>query len=142
MAAVSLMSRTETAESLRAVRVHPFIRWNKAALQSWQLVADEQRVAGGRIRMGIDPALFREPACTQFEIETLELPTASSRWALKWAGHPEVTFDDIRSGKLPGVTEQEKSQRREAIKLAKEIRQELDIRPLTVPALIRSLRER
>ncbi|GEM_PF-2969172 len=77
----------------------------------------------------------------QFEIATIELPLAADSWLVRWAGHPEVSFEDLRAGHLPKPSADELAARREAIKSAHEIRAKLDIRPLTTQVLIRQLRD-
>jgi hypothetical protein len=76
-----------------------------------------------------------------FDIDTIELPLATRRWKVSLPGHPEVTFDDLRAGKWPEPTEQELEKCRNALELAHEARQTLDIRPLTTSIIIRELRE-
>ncbi len=76
-----------------------------------------------------------------FDIDNVELPTATRRWKISLPEHPEVTFDDLRAGKWPELTEQELESRHKALELAQEVHKELDIRPLTTSAIIRQLRE-
>lgn len=76
-----------------------------------------------------------------FEIDTVELPTATRRWKISLPGYPEVTFDDLRAGSWPQPTEQELEARRKALELAQDVHQKLDIRPLTTSTIIRQLRE-
>ena len=77
----------------------------------------------------------------QFEVPTLDLPAASERWVVRWQGHPEVTFEDLRAGRLPKPSAIELIDRQKAIKAAQEIRQKIDISPLTTETLIRQLRD-
>ncbi len=76
-----------------------------------------------------------------FDIDNVELPTATRRWKVSLPGHPQVTFDDVRAGNLPEPTEQELEARRKALELAYDVHQKLDIRPLTTTTIIRQLRE-
>lgn len=76
-----------------------------------------------------------------FETDTIELPTAVNRWKLSLAEHPEVTFADVRAGNWPERTETELQERHEAIELAREVRPNLDIRPLKTSTIIRQLRD-
>ncbi len=76
-----------------------------------------------------------------FDIDNVELPTATRRWKISLPEHPEVTFDDLRAGNWPKPTEQELEARRKALELAQEVHKELDIRPLTTSTIIRQLRE-
>jgi hypothetical protein len=76
-----------------------------------------------------------------FYIDTIELPIATSRWKVSLPEHPEVTFDDLRAGNWPKPTEQEMEARRKALKLARDVHEKLDIRPLSTSTIIRQLRE-
>jgi hypothetical protein len=76
-----------------------------------------------------------------FDIDTIELPVATRRWKVSLPGHPEVTFDDLRAGKWPEPTDQELEKWRKALEIAREVRETLDIRPLTTSIIIRELRE-
>ena len=76
-----------------------------------------------------------------FDIDTIELPTATRRWKISLPGYPEVTFDDLRAGNWPEVTEQELEARRKALELARDVHDKLDIRPLKTSTIIRQLRE-
>ncbi len=76
-----------------------------------------------------------------FNIDNVELPTATRRWKVSLPEHPEVTFDDLRAGKWPKPTEQELEARQKALELAREVREKLDIRPLKTSTIIRQLRE-
>ncbi|MCL0053241.1 hypothetical protein M1M86_02010 [Dehalococcoidales bacterium] len=76
-----------------------------------------------------------------FDIDTVELPTATRRWKISLPGYPEVTFDDLQAGKWPKPTEQEIEARHKALELARDVHQKLDIRPLTTSTIIRQLRE-
>ena len=76
-----------------------------------------------------------------FDIDTVELPTATRRWKISLPGYPEVTFDDLRAGKWPKPTEQEIEARCKALELARGVYEKLDIRPLTTSTIIRQLRE-
>lgn len=76
-----------------------------------------------------------------FEIDNVELPTATGRWKVSLPGYPEVTFEDLRAGNWPEPTQQELEARRKALELARDVHQKLDIRPLTTSTIIRQLRE-
>lgn len=76
-----------------------------------------------------------------FDIDTIELPTATRRWKVSLPGYPAVTFDDLRAGNWPEPTEQELEARHKAIELARDVHEKLDIRPLTTSTIIRQLRE-
>ena len=76
-----------------------------------------------------------------FNIDNVELPTATRRWKVSLPGYPEVTFDDLRAGKWPKPTEQELAARRKALELARDVHEKLDIRPLSTSTIIRQLRE-
>ncbi len=76
-----------------------------------------------------------------FNIDNVELPTATRRWKVSLAGYPEITFDDLRTGNWPKPTEEELEARSKALELAQEVHKELDIRPLTTSTIIRQLRE-
>ncbi len=76
-----------------------------------------------------------------FDIDNVELPTATRRWKVSLAGYPEITFDDLRTGNWPKPTEEELEARSKALELAQEVHKELDIRPLTTSTIIRQLRE-
>jgi len=68
-------------------------------------------------------------------------PTAASRWKVILPEHPETTFDDLRAGKWPKPTKEEIDTRRKAMELARGIRAQLDLRPLTTSTIIRQVRE-
>ncbi len=76
-----------------------------------------------------------------FDIDNVELPTATRRWKVSLPGYSEVTFDDLRAGNWPEPTEQELEARRKALELARDVHQKLDIRPLTTATITRQLRE-
>ncbi len=76
-----------------------------------------------------------------FDINTVELSTATRRWKISLPGYPEVTFDDLRAGNWPEPTKQELEERRKALELARDVHQKLDIRPLTTSTIIHQLRE-
>lgn len=76
-----------------------------------------------------------------FDIDTVELPTATRRWKVSLPEYPEVTFDDLRAGNWPKPTEQEIEARRKALELARDVHEKLDIRPLKTSTIIRQLRE-
>lgn len=130
MVEASLIPRTE-APTFRDIRhVYPFQTWTE---DTWESLHQAREEAGG--------TLFREPSYTEFEVDTIRLPVASERWIVIWAGHPETSFEDLRSGHIPKPTPEELCQRQEAIRSAQEIRAQLDIRPLTTGTIIRQLRE-
>lgn len=76
-----------------------------------------------------------------FEIDTIDLPTATRRWKVSSPEHPEITFDDLRTGKWPEPTEEEIKARSKALELAQCVHDKLDIRPLTTTTIVRQLRE-
>lgn len=130
MVETAQLPRTETTASRDIRHVYPFQTWTE---DTWEflLQASEE----------VEETLFREPSYTEFEVDTIRLPVASERWTVMWAGHPRVTFEDLRTGRLPKPTRKELGKRQEAIRLAQEIRARLDIRPLTTGTIIRQLRE-
>ncbi len=85
--------------------------------------------------------LFTSQRTISFHVDTIVLPTATSRWKVSLPEHPETTFDDLRAGKWPKPTKEEIDTRRNAMELAQGIRAQLDIRPLTTSVIIRQLRE-
>jgi hypothetical protein len=84
---------------------------------------------------------FDEQQPILFEIDTIDLPTAMRRWKVSSPEHPEITFDDLRTGKWPKPDEEEIEARSEALKLAQYVHDKLDIRPLTTTTIVRQLRE-
>lgn len=76
-----------------------------------------------------------------FEINTVDLPTATRRWKVSFPEHPEITFDELRAGKWPKPTEEEIEARGKALELAQSVHGKLDIRPLTTATIVRQLRE-
>jgi len=76
-----------------------------------------------------------------FEIDNIELPTASRRWKVSSPEHPELTFDDLRAGRWPKPSEEEIEARNKALQLAQYVRDKLDIRPLTTTTIVHQLRE-
>jgi hypothetical protein len=76
-----------------------------------------------------------------FEVDTIDLPTAAQRWKLSMPGHPEVTFDDLRAGRWPKLTEEELKARQSALTSARKVHDKLDIRPLRTSTIVRELRE-
>jgi len=76
-----------------------------------------------------------------FDVDNVELPTATRRWKVSLSGYPEITFDDLRTGNWPKPTEEELEARSKALELARDVHQKLDIRPLTTSTIIRQLRE-
>lgn len=76
-----------------------------------------------------------------FDIDTIELPSATRRWKVSFPEYPEITFDDLRAGNWPEPTEEELKARRKALELARDVHQKIDIRPLTTSTIIRQLRE-
>lgn len=76
-----------------------------------------------------------------FEINTVDLPTATRRWKVSSPEHPEITFDELRAGKWPKPTEEEIEARGKALELAQSVHDKLDIRPLTTATIVRQLRE-
>lgn len=87
------------------------------------------------------PTTFDGQHPVLFEINTIDLPTATRRWKVNLPGHPEVTFDDLRAGKWPKPTEEEMEARGKALELAQSVHDKLDIRPLTTATIIRQFRE-
>jgi len=77
----------------------------------------------------------------EFYIDTVELPIATRRWKVSLPEYPEVTFDDLRAGNWPKPTKQELEARRKALEIARDVHEELDIRPLKTATIIRQLRE-
>lgn len=130
MVETSLLPRTEVPTSHDVRHVYPFQTWNE---DTWEFLQ--------QARKEVEETLFREPSYTEFEVDTIRLPVASERWTVMWPGHPGITFEDLRAGRLPKPTQKELGQRQEAIRLAQEIRARLDIRPLTTSTIIRQLRE-
>lgn len=76
-----------------------------------------------------------------FDVDSIDLPTATRRWKVTLPGYPDASLDDLRAGNWPKPTEQELEERRKALELAREVRQTLDIRPLKTSTIIRQLRE-
>lgn len=76
-----------------------------------------------------------------FEIDTIDLPSPAQRWKLSMPGHPEMTFDDLRAGKWPKLTEEELKARQAALLAARRVHDKLDIRPLRTSTIIRQLRK-
>jgi len=130
MVETSLLSHTERTAPRDIRHVYPFPTWTE---DTWEFLRQAS--------YEVEDALFREPGYTEFEVGTLRLPVVSERWKVVWAGHPRITFEDLRTGRLPKPTRKELAQRQEAIRLAQEIRARLDIRPLTTSTIIRQLRE-
>lgn len=87
------------------------------------------------------PTSFNGQQPTPFDINTVDLPTATRRWKVSLLRYPEVTFDDLRAGNWPKPSEQELEARRKALELARDVHEKLDIRPLTTATIIRQLRE-
>lgn len=75
------------------------------------------------------------------EVDDLDLPTAVRRWKVTMPRHPEITFDDLRAGEYPELTEEEIEARGKAMQAARFARAKLDIRPLTTAVIIRQVRE-
>lgn len=130
MVETSLLPRTEVPTPREVRHVYPFQTWTEDTWEFLQQACEES-----------EEILFREPSYTEFDVDTIRLPVASERWTVMWPGHPGITFEDLRAGRLPKPTPKELSQRQEAIRLAQEIRAQLDIRPLTTSAIVRQLRE-
>lgn len=130
MVEASVLTRTEVAEAEKVRRVYPFSTWNADIFEFMHKASEE-----------VEDNYFRKPSRTEFKVATIRLPVASERWSVNWAEHPTVTFEDLRVGRLPKLTQEELRKRQEAIRLAKEIRTKLDIRPLTTPTIVRQLRE-
>ncbi len=126
MTLVSLKEKTEVSDYHDAAQVYPFTRWTPN-LVNW-------------IREGDESRFFREPSYSAFEVLTLDLQLARDRWIVKWPEHPEVSFEDIRLGRLPKIDPKELGVRQNAIKAARETRQKLNIAPLTTSTIIRQLR--
>jgi len=76
-----------------------------------------------------------------FVVDTIELPTAAARWRVAVPEYPQLTFDDLRQGASPQLTEAQLAARRRALELARTVRDSFDIRPLTTGALLRQIRE-
>jgi len=76
-----------------------------------------------------------------FEVDSIDLPTASRRWKLCMPEHPEVTFDDLRAGRWPKLTERELEARQAAVTSALRVHDKLDIRPLKTSTIVRQLRK-
>ena len=76
-----------------------------------------------------------------FVVDTIDLPTATSRWKVSMPEYPDVTFDDIRAGKRPKLTKKMLEERSKALEIARSVRDKIDIRPLTTSAILRQLRE-
>ncbi|MDH5364462.1 MAG: hypothetical protein OEW82_04765 [Dehalococcoidia bacterium] len=93
------------------------------------------------IREETQQTVFHSQRTMLFDVDIIALPTATSRWKVSLPGHPETTFDDLRTGKWPKPTEEEIDARCKAMELARGIRAQLDIRPLTTSTIIRQLRE-
>jgi len=93
------------------------------------------------IREETQQTVFYSQRTILFDVDTIALPTATSRWKVSLPEHPETTFDDLRAGKCPKPTEEEIDARCKAMELARGIRAQLDIRPLTTSTIIRQLRE-
>ena len=87
------------------------------------------------------PTTFNGQHPVLFEIDTMDLPTATKRWKVSLPEHPEVTFDDLRAGKWPRPTKEELEARGKALELAADVHDKLDIRPLTTTTIVRQLRE-
>lgn len=84
---------------------------------------------------------FDEQQPVLFEIDTIDLPTATRRWKVSSPEYPGITFDDLRTGKWPKPTEEEIEGRSKALELAQCVHDKLDIRPLTTATIVRQLRE-
>jgi len=95
----------------------------------------------GRSREETEETISNRQRIVSFDIDTIALPTATDRWSVSLPEHPETTFDDLRAGKWPKPTEEEIDARCKAIELARGIRTQLDIKPLTTSIIIRQLRE-
>jgi len=93
------------------------------------------------IREETQQTVFYSQRTMLFDVDIIALPTATSRWKVSLPEHPETTFDDLRAGRWPKPTNDEMDTRRKAIELARGIRAQLDIRPLTTSTIIRQLRE-
>jgi len=87
------------------------------------------------------PTTFDGQQPVLFEINTIDLPTATRRWKINLPEHPQVTFDGLRAGKWPKPTEEELEARSKALELAQGVHDKLDIRPLTTATIVRQLRE-
>jgi len=130
MTLAPVKERTEAAEYHETARIYPFTRWTPDIVD-WIQVRDESSE---------ESRFFREPGYSSFEVRTLDLPLATDRWKVKWQAHTTLTFEDLRAGRLPRVSSQELTQRQEAIKAARKVRERLNINPLTTTAIIRRLR--
>ena len=87
------------------------------------------------------PTTFDGQQPVLFEINTIDLPTATRRWKVNLPENPQVTFDDLRAGKWPKPTEEEMAARGKALELAQDVHDKLDIRPRTTTTIVRQLRE-
>lgn len=134
MTLISLKERTEPTEYYEGAQIYPFTRWSPDIV-NWIRVGEE------RVTEEEEPSLFREPGYCSFEVRMLHLPLATDRWVVRWPGHPELTFEDLRAGQLPSLSPDELAERREEIRAAREIREKLNISPLTTSAIIRQLRQ-
>jgi len=63
-------------------------------LQTWMPQLYQWRSLESSIRTTFDG---QQPVL--FEVNTIDLPTATRRWKVNLPGHPEVTFDNLRAGK-------------------------------------------
>lgn len=129
MTTVSLAARTQPAVLDEAPKYYPFNEWTAQLAEATRLSRQDEG----------EPV--RHPGYTSFVVSTLALSLASDRWVVKWPGHPEVTFEDLRNGRIPKPTPEELDRRKQAVKEAQEIRSYLNIAPLTTSTLIRQLRD-
>jgi hypothetical protein len=105
-------------------------------LQAWMPELYQWRPIGRLVATSLDG---QQPVI--FEIDTIDLPTATRRWKVSSPEHPGMTFDDLRAGKWPEPTEEEIKARSKALELAQHVHDKLDIRPLTTATVVRQLRE-
>lgn len=87
------------------------------------------------------PTTFDGQQPVLFQVNTIDLPTATKRWKVSLPEHPEITFDNLRAGKWPRPTKEELEARSKALELARGVHDNLDIRPLTTTTIVRQLRE-
>ena len=111
----------------------PYIKFG---LQAWMPQLYRWRAVEQSVRTSLDG---QQPI--PFEINTIDLPTATKRWKVSLSEHPEVTFDNLRAGKWPKPTKEELEARHKALELARGVHDKLDIRPLTTATIVRQLRE-
>lgn len=87
------------------------------------------------------PTNFNGQVPVSIVVDHLDLPIPARRWKVSIPGHPEITFESLREGNYPELTEEEKEARGRALDEADTVRTELDIRPLTTATIVRQIRE-